>query len=76
MKTVTTDGKKNVRTEESKIPKGTFLSSFLVYILLQKKLVLNDAFKYSAVAEEDGGSYWGKSWLESREKRGDRENSG
>jgi hypothetical protein len=69
MKLATSDGKK-VRNETFKIPKGTFLSSFLVYILMQKKLAPNDAFKYSAVAEEDGNSYYGKSWLESKEDKG------
>jgi hypothetical protein len=58
---------KKLRTEVYKIPKGTFLSSFLTYILLQQKLELNDAFRYPAVAEEDGNSYWGKLWLQGRE---------
>jgi hypothetical protein len=38
--------------------------------MLQKKLTLNEAFSYSAVAEEDGGSYNGKAWLQSKEDRG------
>lgn len=58
---------KKLKTETYKIPKGTFLSSFLTYLLLQQKLELNQAFKYSAVAEEDGNSYWGKAWLQARE---------
>jgi hypothetical protein len=62
------DGKK-VRNETDKVPKGTFLSTFLPYLLLQQKLELNQAFKYSAVAEEDGGSYWGKAWLQSKEAK-------
>lgn len=66
------DGKK-LRTEVYKNPKGTFLSSFLVYLMLQKKLKLNEAFSYSAVAEEDGGSYNGKAWLQSKEKHGSYE---
>lgn len=62
------DGKK-LKTETYEIPKGTFLSSFLPYMLLRQKLQLNDAFKYSAVAEEDGNSYWGKAWLLSKEAK-------
>jgi len=64
-----TDGKK-VNTEKSKMPKGTFFSSFLTYMMLQKKLELNQAFQYSAIAEEDGGSYNGKALIESKEPRG------
>jgi hypothetical protein len=60
---------KKLRTEVYKIPKGTFLSSFLTYLLLQQKLELNEAFKYPAVAEEDGNSYWGKAWLSGREAK-------
>jgi hypothetical protein len=63
-----TDGKK-VKTETSKIPKGTFFSSFLTYLMLQKKLELNQAFQYSAIAEEDGGSYNGKALIESKEPK-------
>ncbi len=58
------DGK-NLKTEKHKIPKGTFLSSFLVYMLLQKPLKLKEAFKYSGIAEEDGASYWGKAYVDS-----------
>lgn len=70
MKLMITDGKKTARNETYKIPKGTFLSTFLVYIMMQKKLNLNEAFKYSAVAEEEGSSYYGKSWFESKEDKG------
>src|ERR1035437_4435778 len=60
---------KKIRSETYKNPKGTFLSTFLPYLLLQKNLELNEAFKYSAVAEEDGGSYNGKAWLQSKETK-------
>lgn len=63
-----TDGKK-VKNEVSKLPKGTFFSSFLTYLMLQKKLELNQAFQYSAIAEEDGGSYNGKALIESKEPK-------
>ncbi|MGZ3721967.1 MAG: hypothetical protein ACXVA9_03490 [Bdellovibrionales bacterium] len=58
---------KKVRNETYKLVKGTFLSSFLPYLLLMQKLELNEAFKYSAIAEEEGNSYWGKAWLQARE---------
>ena len=70
MKLMITDGKKTARNETYKNPKGTFLSSFLVYIMMQKKLALNEAFKYSAIAEEDGSSTYGTSWLETKEDKG------
>jgi hypothetical protein len=60
------DGKV-VRTETSKIPKGTFLSSFLPYLLLQRTLEINDNFQYSAIAEEDAASYTGRVLMQSRE---------
>lgn len=62
------DGKK-VRNETHKIPKGTFFSGFLTYLMLQKPLNLNQAFQYSAIAEEDGASYDGKSLIESKETK-------
>lgn len=71
MKLKITDGKSDkVKEETHKVPDGTFLSSFLIYVMLQKKLPLNQAFKYSGIAEEEGGSYWGKAWLESKEDKG------
>ncbi len=69
MKLKKTDGKK-LTNETHKIPEGSFLSSFLVFVMLQKKLPLNQAFKYSGIAEEEGAGYWGKAWLESKEQKG------
>jgi hypothetical protein len=60
------DGKK-IRTETYKNRKGTFLSSFLPYMMLQQPLEINQAFSYNGIAEEDGGSYSGKAWLQSKE---------
>ncbi len=62
------DGKKT-RTETSRIPKGTFLSSFLPYLMLQKNLATGDSFKYSAVAEEDGASYDGRVVMQTKESK-------
>lgn len=63
-----TDGKQ-LRNETHKIPKGTFMTSFLQYVMMQKPMPLNEAFKYSGIAEEEGASYWGKAWLASKEER-------
>jgi hypothetical protein len=38
--------------------------------MLQKKMSLNQAFQYSAVAEEDAASYNGKALIESHEAKG------
>jgi hypothetical protein len=70
MKLIITDGKKTQRNETHQIPKGTFLSSFLTYIMMQKKLSIGEAFQYSAVAEEDGSSANGKAMLDSKSDHG------
>ncbi len=62
------DGKKT-RTENHKIPKGTFMTNLLQYVMLQKPMPVDQAFKYSGLAEEEGASYWGKAWLAAREER-------
>jgi hypothetical protein len=66
MKLKISDGKK-VKDETYKNPKGTFLSIFLPFLLLTKKMAPGETFQYSAVAEEDGGSYNGRALLQSRE---------
>lgn len=47
---------------EKKIPKGTFLSTFLVYLMLKSKegLKSETKYEYSAIAEEDAGIYKGE----------------
>lgn len=51
---VKTNGK--VSRIEKKIPKGTFLSSFLVYVMMKSKegLKSDSNYGYEAIAEEDG----------------------
>lgn len=69
MKLKISDGKK-MKEETYKNPKGTFLSTFLPFLLMLKKLEVNSPpFAYSAVAEEDGGSYNGKAMLQSKETK-------
>lgn len=65
MKLVITDGKMK-RDETYKIPKGTFLSSFLGYLMLQKGISINKKFAYKAVAEEEGNSYDGEAWVKEK----------
>lgn len=57
---VTTNGK--IQRLEKKIPKGTFLSTFLVYLMLKSKdgLKSETNYEYQAIAEEDGGIYKGQ----------------
>lgn len=47
---------------EKKIPKGTFLSTFLVYLMLKSKEGLQSEtnYEYQAIAEEDGAIYRGQ----------------
>lgn len=47
---------------EKKIPKGTFLSTFLVYLMLKSKDGLRSEtnYEYQAIAEEDGAIYRGQ----------------
>lgn len=57
---VKTGGK--VQRIEKKIPKGTFLSTFLVYLMLKSKdgLKSETNYEYQAIAEEDGAIYKGQ----------------
>ena len=49
------EGKKS-KTIKNDIPKGTFLSSFLVYLMLKSKtgIQTDSKYNYKAIAEEDG----------------------
>lgn len=57
---VKTNGK--ISRIEKKIPKGTFLSTFLVYLMLKSKEGLKSEtnYEYQAIAEEDGAIYKGQ----------------
>lgn len=64
---VTDDGKKSsIRLD---IPKGTFLSSFLAYLMLKSKtgLRLKEKYVYSAIAEEDGAISKGEAFVSAEE---------
>ena len=53
-----------------KVPPGTFLSSFLGYLMLQQKEGVKVANKYSyqAIAEEDGNLYKGEAYIKAQEQ--------
>ena len=73
MKLKISDGKK-VREETYKNPKLTILSAFLPYKLMREELKPETKpFSYSAVAEEDGGSYDGRAMTKSRVQKGSYE---
>jgi hypothetical protein len=57
---VKADGK--VTNIQKKIPKGTFLSTFLVYLMLKSKdgLKAETNYQYQAIAEEDASIYKGQ----------------
>lgn len=57
-------------TISKKIPKGAFLSSFLVYLMLQGKEGIKPGVKYGyqAIAEEDGNVYAGEAAITAEEQ--------
>ncbi|MDZ4678221.1 MAG: hypothetical protein SGI74_12020 [Oligoflexia bacterium] len=67
------DGKSD-KKETKRIKKGTFLSSFLLYLIFQNGgLSVGKNFTYSAIAEEDGSAHIGKAAITSKEKIKDKE---
>ncbi len=65
---VNEDGK--LRVFEQKMEKGTFLSTFLIYLLLQGEKGIKPGIKYEfkAIAEEDGKPYSGDVFIDSEQK--------
>jgi hypothetical protein len=61
------DGKK--KTIHLDIPKGSFLSTFLVYVILKSKtgLTAETKYDYSAIAEEDGELLKGQAMVKAEE---------
>jgi hypothetical protein len=53
-----------------KVPPGTFLSSFLGYLMLQQKegVKVTNKYSYQAIAEEDGNLYKGEAYIKSQEQ--------
>lgn len=60
------DGK---TSQKVKVPvkKGTFLSTFLGYLMLQNGYKIDKKFTYSAIAEEDGAAYSGEAFIKAEE---------
>jgi hypothetical protein len=52
-----------------KVPPGTFLASFLGYLMLQQKeaVKVGNKYDYQAIAEEDGGMYKGDAFIKGQE---------
>ena len=52
------------------VPKGAFLSQFLIYLMLKSKtgLQADSNYKYKAIAEEDGKLYEGQALVQKQEK--------
>lgn len=67
--TVSDDGK--VQKIDKVFPKGTFLSTFLVYLMLQNKegIKVGNNYEYHAIAEEDGEAYNGKAFIKETAKQ-------
>lgn len=61
-----TDGKSPMPIKID-VKKGTFLSTFLIYLMLQNGLKVDKKFVYSAIAEEDGAVYTGEALVKSEE---------
>lgn len=59
-----------VQRVEKKIPKGTFLSTFLIYLMLKSKdgLRAETNYEYQAIAEEDAAIYKGQALVGKEEK--------
>lgn len=70
---ITENGK--LRVSEQKIGKGTFFSTFLIYLLLQGEKGLSAGAKYNfrAVAEEDGKAFPGEVFVDSTTKMRNQE---
>lgn len=68
LKISTTEKGKTVKKEKV-LPKGTFFSSFLAYVILKnpKGLKASARYDYQAVAEEDGDVYKGTATVQSQE---------
>lgn len=66
MTATVTDGK-TPQTIKNTVKPGTFLSTFLGYLMLQNGFKADKKFTYSAIAEEDGTAYSGESLIKAEE---------
>jgi hypothetical protein len=60
-----------LRVYEQKLQKGTFFSTFLIYLLLQgeKGITPGVKYKFRSIAEEDGKDYAGEVYIDSETKK-------
>lgn len=67
--TVKTTEKGKTTKKDIKLPKGSFFSSFLAYVILKNPqgLKTSSKYEYQAVAEEDGELYKGTATVQSEE---------
>ncbi|MEQ1876717.1 MAG: hypothetical protein ABL958_08725 [Bdellovibrionia bacterium] len=65
-----TDGGKSQKIDKV-LPQGTFLSTFLAYLMLQNKdgIKVGTNYEYKAIAEEDGDVYSGKAFIKETTKQ-------
>lgn len=68
LKITTTEKGRTTKTEKV-LPKGTFFSTFLAYVILKnpKGLKASARYDYQAIAEEDGAVYKGTATVQSQE---------
>ena len=67
MKALVSDGKMGNKIDRE-IPSGTFLSTFLAYMMLSRGISNNKVYSYAAIAEEDGNVYNGKAMIQDTSK--------
>lgn len=66
---ITKDGK--TQTSQKALKKGVFLSTFLIFLILQNKaggLIVDKTYDYMAIAEEDGAIYPGNAHIKALEE--------
>ncbi|MCB0357886.1 MAG: hypothetical protein KDD40_12805, partial [Bdellovibrionales bacterium] len=63
MTAVVSDGKMGNKIEKD-LPKGTFLSTFLAYMMLSRGISMGKVYSYQGIAEEDAADYPGKAKIQ------------
>lgn len=66
--TATVSDGKAAETIKSDVKKGTFLSTFLTYLMLQNGYKVDKKFTYAAIAEEDAQAYNGEALIKAEEE--------
>lgn len=66
--TATVSDGKSRETLKADVKKGTFLSTFLTYLMLQNGYKTDKKFTYAAIAEEDAQTYTGEATIKGEEE--------